>query len=152
VSDVDTGRGAGVRFEIDYSNGNRWFMGLLGTGPRFSDVVLDDGHLRIRMGWAFRAHIPLVNVRRVTATERPFIGWGVHGWRGRWLVNGSVQGIAAVEIDPPVRAWTLGFPLRLRTVFVSLADRERFLRALTPIIQGVVEPVVEPPDPAPRAE
>lgn len=35
-------------------------------------------------------------------------GIGVHGWRGRWLVNGAVSGIATLEIDPPARASVLG--------------------------------------------
>jgi hypothetical protein len=127
---VDVGSGEVRRFEIDYSRWNKRFFGLLGLGPRFSEVVIDDTDLRVRMGWAFRAHVPRADVRRVAATERPFFAWGVHGWRGRWLVNGSSDGIVAVEIDPPARAWTLGIPIRLRTVYVSLTDPAAFIAAL----------------------
>jgi hypothetical protein len=118
------------RFEIHYSKWNGRLLGLLGLGPRFSSVVLDEANLHVRMGWGFRASIPLDAVRDVAASARPFVGWGVHGWRGRWLVNGSSQGIVSIAIDPPVRGWTLCFPLRLRTVFVSLADRGGFLHAI----------------------
>jgi hypothetical protein len=93
--------------------------------------VVDDADLKLRMGWAFRADVPRAQIRRVAATERPFFAWGVHGWRGRWLVNGSSDGIVGVEIDPPVRAWTVGIPVRLRIVYISLADPERFITALT---------------------
>ena len=82
---------------IDYSRwNNRFFWALIGLGPRFSEVVVDDTDLRVRMGWAFHAAVPRADIRRVVAaTERPFFAWGVHGWRGRWLVNGSSDGIVA---------------------------------------------------------
>jgi hypothetical protein len=82
------------------------------------------------MGWGFNAHIPTGSIVEVVATERPFYAWGVHGWRGRWLVNGSSRGIVAVRIDPSVRGWAMFFPLRLRTVYISLADPEGFVAAL----------------------
>ncbi len=128
---ADFGPGV-VRFAIDYSVWNKRFFGLIGLGPRFSDVVVDDIDLRVRMGWAFQARVPRADIRRVAATERPFFAWGVHGWRGRWLVNGSSNGIVGIRIDPPARAWTLGIPIRLRIVYISLADPERFITALTP--------------------
>jgi hypothetical protein len=123
---------SGRRFQIDYSRWNGRFMGALGLGPRFSGVAIGDSDVRVRMGWAFDAKIPIANIRRIAAAERPFFAWGVHGWRGRWLVNGSSRGIVALEIDPQVRGWTMCFPLRLRTVYVSLADPDRFLHALAP--------------------
>lgn len=131
---ADVGRDGAVEFDIDYSRGNRFFMGLIGVGPRFSGVVIDDEGVRIRMGWGFRARIPLASIQRAGAAERPFFAWGAHGWRGRWLVNGSSKGIVALEIDPPARGWAIGFPLRLRVVYVSLADPDGFITALRPQI------------------
>jgi len=128
MSDVRSGD---VRhFDIDYSRGNRVLMGVIGVGPRFSRVVLDDQEVRVRMGWSFHTDIPLADIQGVGATVRPFFAWGAHGWRGRWLVNGSSKGIVAIEIDPPARGWAIGFPLRLRVVYVSLADPEGFITAL----------------------
>jgi hypothetical protein len=127
---VEVGSAVERRFDLRYSNGNRIFMGLIGIGPRWSGVELGEADLRVRMGWGFRARIPLANVERVGTADRPFFAWGVHGWRGRWLVNGSSEGIVAVEIDPPVRGWAMCFPLRLRTVYVSLTDPEAFVSAL----------------------
>ena len=127
---ADVGPGI-LRFAIDYSRWNKRFFGLLGLGPRLSEVVVDDTNLRVRMGWTFHAEVPRADIRRVTAAERPFFAWGVHGWRGRWLVNGSSDGIVGVEIDPPARAWTLGIPIRLRTVHISLADPRGLITALT---------------------
>ena len=118
------------RFDISYSRGNRILLGLLGIGPRFSRVELGDTDLRIRMGWGFNARIPIANIARLGSADRPFFAWGVHGWRGRWLVNGSSEGIVAIEIDPPVRGWTMCFPLRLRTVYISLADPDALIASL----------------------
>jgi hypothetical protein len=133
MADVGT---SGVRhFDIDYSRGNRFFMGLIGVGPRFSGVVIDDEEVRVRMGWGFYAHIPLASIHGVGSTVRPFFAWGAHGWRGRWLVNGSSKGIVAIEIDPPARGWAIGFPLRLRVVYVSLADPDGFITALAPRVR-----------------
>jgi len=130
----DFGSGGIQHFDIDYSRGNRFFMGLIAMGPRFSGVVVDDEQVGVRMGWGFYAHIPLTGIQRVGTAERPFFAWGAHGWRGRWLVNGSSKGIVAIEIDPPARGWAIGFPLRLRVVYVSLADPDAFITALQPRI------------------
>jgi len=127
---ADVGSGGVRQFDIDYSRGNRFLMGLIGVGPRFSGVVIDDEEVRVRMGWAFYAHIPLASIQRVGSAVRPFFAWGAHGWRGRWLVNGSSKGIVALEIDPPARGWAIGFPLRLRVVYISLADPDGFITAL----------------------
>jgi hypothetical protein len=128
---IDAGSDIQRRFDIGYSRGNRIVLGLLGMGPRCSRVELGDTELHVRMGWGFDARIPLANVTRVGPADRPFFAWGVHGWRGRWLVNGSSEGIVAVEIDPPVRGRTLCcFPLRLRTVYVSLTDPDALIAAV----------------------
>ena len=131
---ADVGTGDVRHFDIDYSRGNKFFMGLIGVGPRFSGVVIDDQQVSVRMGWGFQAHIPLAGIQRVGSTVRPFFAWGAHGWRGRWLVNGSSKGIVALEIDPPARGWAIGFPLRLRVVYISLADPDGFITALAPRI------------------
>jgi hypothetical protein len=131
---ADVGSGGVRQFHIDYSRGNRLLMGLIGVGPRFSGVVIDHEEVRVRMGWAFAANIPLATIQRVSSTVRPFLAWGAHGWRGRWLVNGSSKGIVALEIDPPARGWAIGFPLRLRVVYVSLADSDGFITALNSAI------------------
>jgi hypothetical protein len=54
--------------------------------------------------------------------------WGAHGWRGRWLVNGSSKGIVQLDLEPRQRAWLLGiWPISLRELYVSLTDPDGFL-------------------------
>jgi hypothetical protein len=108
----------------------RWLLSLIGAGPRASYAELSGEVLRVRMGWTFRARIPIGSVTRAHRDGTMRWGVGVHGWRGRWLVNGSTKGIATVEIDPPVRAFVCGFPVRLRRLHVSLDDPDGFVAAL----------------------
>jgi hypothetical protein len=121
----------GRRFRIRYSTLNAAIMGVLGVGRSRSWAEVGADHVVVRMGIGFRMTLPrpaIVDARRL---ERyVWWGYGVHGWRGRWLVNGSGRGIVALSIDPPVRAWVLGFPVRLRELLVSLEDPPGFLAAI----------------------
>lgn len=108
----------------------RPLLSVLGIGPAFSRVELDGDRLLVRMGWAFRANIPLASV----TGARPYRGFvggiGVHGWRGRWLVNGAATGLVQVDIDPPARAYVCGVPVRLRMVRLSMESPDELLAAL----------------------
>jgi hypothetical protein len=102
------GTGGVAHSDIGYSRGNRFLIGLIGLGQRFSRLVIDDKDVRVRMRWGIHAPIPPVRIQRVGTTVQPFFAWGAHGWRGRWLVNGSSEGIVALENDPPARTWAIG--------------------------------------------
>ena len=78
----------------------RPLLSALGMGPGFSRVELDGDTLRVRMGWAFRAAIPVDHDHRRSSPARAVGGIGVHGWRGRWLVNGATTGLLAITVDP----------------------------------------------------
>ncbi len=121
----------GHRFPILYSDINAKLFTLLALPRSRSYVELDDDSLRVQLGWGFTARIPR---RSISAAQRgpdvPGITAGAHGWRGRWLVNGSRRNIVRLDIDPPVRAWTLAIPVRMRQLLVSLEDPEGFLTAL----------------------
>jgi len=108
----------------------RPLLSVLGAGPKVSSVVLDGDILRVRMGWSFSAAIPVASIR----TAKPYTGLvggiGVHGWRGRWLVNGAASGLVSIEIDPRAPARVLGVPVRLRTLDVSVESPEELIAAL----------------------
>ena len=103
---------------------------VAGMGPTQSRVEIDGSVVRVKMGWAFRARIDRPSIVRAVADSNKYAGIGVHGWRGTWLVNGSVSGIVTISIDPPAPARVLGFPIRLRTLYVSLEDPTGFLGRL----------------------
>ena len=104
----------------------------IGMGPRQTKITVDAAELHVQMGWGFRATVSRTAIRSVQHDNAPVTGWGVHGWRGRWLVNGSSQGLVRVDIDPPVTARMLGIPVELRTLRLSLTDPHSFIAALTP--------------------
>ena len=111
----------------------RWFLPLsapLGLGPGQSDVRTEDGNLRVEMGWGFRATIPLSSIKNAEPKHDGVYSRGVHGWRGRWLVNGSSNGMVELTIDPPVRAYVAGLPITLRTLWVSVTDPDALIAAV----------------------
>jgi hypothetical protein len=56
---------------------------------------------------------------------------GVHGWAGRWLVNGAGDGIVVLNLDPLQRGYVMGFPVKLRELRVSVDDPSALATALT---------------------
>ena len=126
--------GSATRFPIRFTGANKG-MALLGIIPSRCYVEVDDQEMRVRMTWAFRATVPRSSVRSAALDHEPVMGWGAHGWRGRWLVNGSSSGIVRVEIDPPDLGLVMGWPVKLRVLRVSVDDPDGFIAALTPTHQ-----------------
>ncbi|MCU1503061.1 MAG: hypothetical protein JWM12_2415 [Ilumatobacteraceae bacterium] len=108
----------------------RALMSLLGLGPRRSWVEVGDDVVPVRMGWAFAADIPRPAISGVALRERNRISRGVHGWNGRYLVNGSGEGLVTITVEPPQRAAMLGFPITLRELTVSVDDPAGLVAAL----------------------
>jgi len=117
------------RFAIRYGV-MRPLLTLLGMGPAVSGIEIDGTQLRVRMGWAFRARVPRERIRGAERSAALPGGIGVHGWRGRWLVNGAASGLVSITLDPPARAWVLGVPVRLTLLRVSAEDPDGLVRAL----------------------
>jgi hypothetical protein len=118
------------RFEFSYSPTVKWLFLLLGMGPSQSGIIVDEETIRVRMGWAFRSAIPRASLRSISPDVAPMGGWGVHGWRSQWLVNGSSTGMVLLRIDPPAPTRAMGFRVRLRTLRLSIADRDALIAAV----------------------
>jgi hypothetical protein len=103
------------------------------TGPRRCRVTLTSTRLKVRMGiaaWAFKASVPLSSVVGAKRVNGPVLGWGAHGWRGRWLINGSSRGLVQVSIEPTGRGRCLIVPVKLRQLTLSLEQPDEFIAAL----------------------
>ncbi|HYS43059.1 MAG TPA: hypothetical protein VEM32_03670, partial [Geobacteraceae bacterium] len=61
-------------------------------------------------------------VASAAETHESPLSRGVHGFAGRWLVNGSGRGILTIDLTPSQRGYVMGFPVRLRQLMVSVAD------------------------------
>ena len=124
-----------MRFPIRFTGANQ-LMGVMGMTPSRCYVDVDEHHLRVRMGMWFELDADRTVVRAAAPDPRRVLAWGVHGWRGRWLVNGSSSGIVRVALDPAPRAWLGPVPLRVRELRVSVDDPDGLVAALAPTPSG----------------
>jgi hypothetical protein len=112
-----------------------WLDSLLfGAGPGISGVGIGSGEVRVRMG-SFKLEIPRDSVRSVKRSQARLRGTtGVHGGRGRWLVNGSADGLVEIIIEPPCYLGrgidTLFRIQKVNSLTVSLVDPDGFIAAL----------------------
>ena len=120
-----------TRFSIRFSDAARW-MGVVGMTPSRCYVDVDDLHLRVRMGIWFELDAERGAVRTAELDHARVLGWGVHGWRGRWLVNGASTGMVRLTLEPPVRARMGPVPLRVRVLRVSVDAPDGLVAAFLP--------------------
>ncbi len=118
-----------TRIPIRRSKTWSWLLTTAAMPPRSTYIEVDGDTIRVRMGAAFRAKFTRADISAVGG-YRPVVSVGVHGWRGRWLVNGANRPIARVTFALPVRARVLGFRVQLRELLVSVADVAELRRAL----------------------
>ncbi|PJE03103.1 MAG: hypothetical protein CK429_33570 [Mycobacterium sp.] len=113
---------------------DRWFLPLsvpLGLGPKHSVVRVQDGTLSVKFGWGFDAAIPVSSITDAKPSSERVLSWGAHGFRGRWLVNGSSKGIVEMTINPPARARVMSMPTKLKQLYVSVTDPDALIKAVT---------------------
>jgi hypothetical protein len=113
---------------------DRWFLPLsvpLGLGPSNSAVRVEGGALRVKMGWAFYADIPLTSITSAEATDERVFAAGVHYSSGRWLVNGSGKGLVALTIEPPAQAKVWWKSVTVGSLWVSVTDPDGLVAACT---------------------
>ncbi len=102
---------------------------MTGTPPGAAYVEVDGDAVRVHMGWAFHAEVARPAIASVAQFHR-VVSVGVHGWNGRWIVNGAHQPIARIELHVDARARVLGVPVRLRELLVSVDDVAELERLL----------------------
>jgi hypothetical protein len=82
------------------------------------------------MAWSFHAEVERSSIRSVRrVSDKPY-AIGVHGWRGRWIVNGAAGPIASITISPPARARAIGVPVTLSELLVSVDEPGALVSAL----------------------
>ena len=119
-----------MRIPIRFDPAYRVLSSALFISPEDSYLEFQDDQVNVRMAWAFRARFPRSAVASTAMGGfRPF-SRGVHGIAGRWLVNGSGQGIVVIDLEPSRHARVLGFKVKLRQLMVSVDEPERLIAAL----------------------
>lgn len=120
-----------TRFPIRFDQGYKLLSAALLIHPSRSFVEVEGGEVRVRMAWGFRARFPRSSVTSASESRKEPLSRGVHGFAGRWLVNGSGRGIVSIELEPRQRGYVMGFPVRLRQLLVSVEDPIALMKALT---------------------
>lgn len=118
------------RFPIRFDYWYAIMSSALFLSPSSSYIEVHDEEVRVRMGWAFRTRFPRAAVVQAAETSARPWSRGVHGFAGRWLVNGSGRGILTIELAPAQRGYVMGFPVRLRQLMVSVAEPSALAAAL----------------------
>ncbi|EGV31918.1 hypothetical protein ThidrDRAFT_1803 [Thiorhodococcus drewsii AZ1] len=113
-----------AQFSIRFDGWYEFLSTLLLLPPSTSYVSISRDLVEVRMGWAFSARFPRTAIASVASLNRPPVSRGVHGFAGRWLVNGSGRGILTLDLKPAQRGYVMGFPVRLRELQVSLERPE----------------------------
>jgi len=122
--------GTAVRFPISFDPWYRVLSSVLGLPPSSAYVQVAGEQVEVRMGWAFRSRFPRSAVDSTSTLDMRPISRGVHGFGGRWLVNGSGQGILSIHLRPVQRAYLMGVPVRLQELLVSIAELPALASAL----------------------
>ena len=120
-----------TRFPVRFTGANK-AMVVLGATPKTAYVDVTASELSVRFAFWFRAAVPRSSIRAVALDGHQRVwGWGAHGWRGEWLINGSSSGVVRVELDPPGRARLMGLSVQLRVFRVAVVDPAGLLEALS---------------------
>lgn len=122
-----------ITFDLSFNRLMKVVMTALLAGPRRCRVELTGDRLKVTMGlagWAFSSSLRRSAIVRAERVRGPVWGWGAHGWRGRWLVNGSSRGLVRVTVEPHGRGRCLVVPVKIRQLTLSLDRPDEFLAAL----------------------
>src|SRR5688572_5494403 len=107
------------RFPVRFTGPNR-AMYLLGLRPATSYIEVTDDVVHVRMGVMFSATFRRGQVAAARDDHDRVRGWGVHGWAGTWLLNGSSSGVVRIEIEPAAQARAVGVPVTLRVLRIAV--------------------------------
>jgi hypothetical protein len=120
-----------TRFPLKFDAPYALLSKALLISPSDSYIEMAGDQVSVRMGWAFRATFDRSRIARTFPLgKRIRLTRGVHGWAGRWLVNGAGDGILAIDLEPRQRAYVMGLPVSLQQLQVSVDDPPALATAL----------------------
>ena len=105
ITDRDSGKG---RFAISLDDAYAALSAAVLLPPSGAYVEVAREEVTVRMSWAFRCHYPRSTVASTWELHKHPLSRGVHGFGGRWLVNGSGGGILVITLKATQRAYVLG--------------------------------------------
>jgi hypothetical protein len=115
------------RFPIAHHGAFAWLTVLF---ARSASIVVDD-EVVVTYGPWFRSRFPRSAIASVARFDRRVLSRGVHGWNGRWLVNGAGSPLVAITLDPVQRGRVMWVPVRLRELIVNVDDPDALESSLS---------------------
>lgn len=113
---------------------DRWYAimsAVVLLPPSSAYIEVSPYEVEVKMSWGFRATFPKSAVAAARRIEgKRTMSRGVHGFAGRWLVNGSAQGLVSLILSPHQRGFVMGFPVKLSELMVSVEDPDGFIAAI----------------------
>ena len=104
---------------------SRYDLGRLGFMGAHGVVDLDDEHLRVHVGPWFRVDVPRSLVTSADVVTPSWLaGFGVHHWRGAWVVDGRREDAVDVKLSKAVQGRMLGLPVRVRRLQLGVERLE----------------------------
>jgi hypothetical protein len=119
-----------MRYPIRFDPAFRVFCKAIFLSPDEAHVDVADDLVLVKFSWGFRAAFPRSSVASTSVYPTRPMSRGVHGFAGRWLVNGAGDGILDLCFEPEQRGHVLGWPVSLRHLLVSVEDPEALAEAL----------------------
>ncbi|HVP05724.1 MAG TPA: hypothetical protein VMT90_08620 [Dehalococcoidia bacterium] len=120
------------RFGMPATGVSQVFLIPFGVSARRAYAQVHDGKLHVRFGPMFNEQIPLANVEEAREARWPW-------WAGvgpRTNMRGSVALISSfgktvkLTFKEPIRVTLFVVPVSCRTLYLSIADPEEFLKAI----------------------
>lgn len=119
-----------MQYNFSYGFFSRILLTVLGLGKGSSYVIVGKESVNVRMGWAFSAEIPRSSILGVHVRTERVVNRGVHGWKRRWLVNGSADGLVSITLDPIGTARVWPFRVKVKRLTVSVEQPHELVAAL----------------------
>jgi hypothetical protein len=119
-----------MRYPIRFDPAFRVLCKAIFLSPDEAHVDVADDLVRVKFSWGFRAAFPRSSVASTSVYPKRPLSRGVHGFAGRWLVNGAGEGILDLSFEPAQRGHVLGWPVSLRHLLVSVDDPKALAEAL----------------------
>ena len=110
-----------------YDLGRVGFLGVHGT------VEVDGADVRVHIGPFFRADVPRDSIELVHVVKPSILaGFGVHHWKGVWLVNGRRGPAVELLLHTRVKGSMLGIPVGIRRLQLGVGDPAALAAELQP--------------------
>jgi hypothetical protein len=119
-----------MRFPIRFDAPSRLLCRMTFLAPDDAHVDVGDDLVHVKFSWGFSATFARSSVAATRLYPQRPISRGVHGFAGRWLVNGAGDRILDITFEPTQRARVMGWPVKLRNLLVSVDDPQALAEAI----------------------